>query len=89
MAKTVIWKPKASRQYRRLLLYLRDEFSEATAEKFAGKVTAKSRQMADYPESGHPTRYKTVRRVRIGKYNSFYYRVSGSKLIILFIWDGR
>ena len=39
--------------------------------------------------SGRPTRFKTVRRVRIGKHNSFYYRVSGSKLIVLFIWDGR
>ena len=89
MAKTIIWKPKASQQYRSLLLYLRDEFSLETAKKFAVKVTVKSEQIATYPDSGHPTRFKTVRRVKIGKHNSFYYRVSGSKLIILFIWDGR
>ena len=89
MAKAVIWKPKASLQYRSLLLYLRDEFSHETAEKFAKKVSIKSDLIASYPDSGHPTRFKTVRRVKIGKHNSFYYRAAGSKLIILFIWDGR
>ena len=42
MAKTIIWKPKASQQYRSLLLYLRDDFSLETAKKrvAAGKTTS-------------------------------------------------
>jgi plasmid stabilization system protein ParE len=89
MAKTITWKPKASQQYRELVGYLKDEFSEATAQKFIEKVTAKMTLLEHYPESGQTTRFKTVHRVKIGKYNSFYYRIAGSKIIILFIWDGR
>lgn len=76
-------------QYRELIGYLKDEFSEDTAQKFIKKVSAKLSQVAHYPESGHATLFKTIRRIKIGKYNSFYYRISGAKIIILFIWDSR
>ncbi len=89
MAKRINWKPKAARQYRELIDYLKEEFSEATAEKFVEKVTAKLSQIERYPEIGHVTRYKTVRRVKVGKYNSFYYRIAGSPIIILFVWNAK
>ena len=89
MAKTVTWKPKATLQYRELITYLNVKFSETTAQKFIEKVTSKMTQLEQYPESGHPTRFAAIRRVKIGKYNSFYYRISGAKIIILFIWDAR
>ena len=89
MVKTISWKPKASQQYHEIIRYLKAEFSEAVAEKFVRRVTEKTELLARYPESGQPTRYKTIRRKKIGRYNYFYYRISGAKIIILFIWDGR
>jgi plasmid stabilization system protein ParE len=89
MDKTITWKPKAIQQYHDLVQFLKDEFSEATAEKFVEKVTAKMAQLERYPESGLATRLKTVRRAKVGKLNSFYYRISGTKVIILFVWNAR
>ncbi len=89
MAKTISWKPKAAQQYREIIRYLKEEFSEAVAARFVRNVTEKTGLLAHYPESGHTMRFKTVRRKKIGRYHSFYYRVAGAKVIILFIWDGR
>ncbi len=89
MAKTISWKPKATQQYREVIQYLKVEFSESTAEKFVHKVTEKTELLTQYPESGQATRYKTIRRKKIGRYNYLYYRISGTIIIILFIWDGR
>ena len=89
MGKRVIWKKRPLRQVRAIENYLRIEFGGKSVDDFLAKMERKMEQLCKYPDSGHLTRFKTVRRVRIGKHNSFYYRVSGSKLIILFIWDGR
>ena len=78
-AKTVTWKPKAVEQYRILLEYLTETFSASTALKFSENVNAKISQIERYPDSGLATRFQTIRRVKIGKYNSIYYRLSGAK----------
>ena len=89
MDKIVTWKPNAVQQYLGLVQYLRDEFSEATAQKFVEKVTAKMALLERYPESGQSTRFKTIRRVKIGKHNTFYYRTTTTKVIVLFVWNSR
>jgi plasmid stabilization system protein ParE len=59
------------------------------ADKFLDKIALKIDRISDYPETGHPTRFKAVRRVRIDKYHSLYYRIQKKKIIILYLWDGR
>lgn len=69
--------------------YLTEEFSASVADKFLGKVADKVDRIAEYPEMGQRTRYKTIRRMRVDKYNSLYYRHHGQKIFILYMWDGR
>jgi len=89
MGKIIIWKDQPLARLREISNYLEDEFSLAVAKKFLEKVASKADRLADYPDSGQATRYKTVRRFRIDKYHSLFYRAHGRKIFILFLWDGR
>lgn len=89
MGKRVIWKTKPKLQVRAIEAYLRAEFGDKAVDNFLDKMYAKLEQISNYPETGHLTRFKTIRRIKVGKYNHLYYRIQGSKIIILFVWDGR
>lgn len=85
MDKAIIWKDQPLTRLRDISSYLVDEFSLTVAEKFLEKVASKVDRLVEYPDSGQVTRYKTVRRYRIDKYHSLFYRVHGRKLFILFL----
>jgi plasmid stabilization system protein ParE len=72
-----------------LLTYVTENFSRSAAARLLEKIDAKSLQVAKYPEIGQKTRYKTVRRLRVNKRLSFFYRVHGRKIFILFLWDNK
>jgi plasmid stabilization system protein ParE len=85
----IVWKNRPIQQARQISNYLTDEYSAEVADKFLDKIALKIDRISDYPETGHPTRFKAVRRVRIDKYHSLYYRIQKKKIIILYLWDGR
>jgi plasmid stabilization system protein ParE len=87
MAKRVSWKNKASLQLLDALIYLKNEFSDTIAENFLEKIEAKTKQLSQYPEIGHATPYKTIRRIKIGKRHSLYYRLDGNRVIVIYLWD--
>jgi len=89
MGRAIIWKNQPLQRIRQIADYLTEEFSASVADKFLDKVSAKVDRISEYPEMGHRTRYKTVRRMRVDRYNSLYYRQHGQKIFILYMWDGR
>ncbi len=90
MAKTVIWKNKASLQLREVLTFLRNQYSQRTAEAFLEKVFERLDRIQKFPETGQPLqRFKNVRRLRVGKNHYLVYRIFGQNIAIIFVWDNR
>ncbi|MBP6825480.1 MAG: type II toxin-antitoxin system RelE/ParE family toxin [Saprospiraceae bacterium] len=87
--KVIVWKEKPAAQLRELLEFLEKEFSVSAAEKLLKQLEEKFARIKRYPESGHSTPYKTVRRVRAGQHLNIFYRMHGSKIFIVFLFDGR
>jgi plasmid stabilization system protein ParE len=87
--KIILWKDQPKRQLQELLTYLKEHDSHTAASNFLKKLKVKSNRLKKYPGSGQRTRFKTIRRVRLDKYRSLFYRVHGRKIFILFLWDGR
>ena len=87
--KIIRWNDRPQRQLKAILAYLVDNYSLTTAEKFLSKVESKLEQIQRYPESGQPTKYKSVRRLRFDKHHSIFYRMHGRKIFVVFIWDSR
>ena len=71
--KVILWNNRPQQQLRAILTYLLENNSYNTAEKFLAKVDSKLEQVKKYPESGHPTKYKSVRRMRFDKHHSIFY----------------
>ena len=89
MAKAIIWKPKANQQILDIETYLIDNFSHRIASKFINVLYKKLDRLQHYPESGQPTRFKTIRRIRVNKFISLFYKIQGNFVVVHLVWDSR
>lgn len=90
MGKRITWKPKPQRQVREIERYLREELGTTQAfDNFLDALYKRLAMIADYPESGRPTGYKTVRYWKVDKHRSVFYRIKPDRITVLLIWDSR
>ncbi len=89
MAKTVVWKQKANQQILEIEAYLLENFSGREVDKFLDKLYQKLEMLEKFPESGQRTRFKTIRRLRINRLTSPFYRIQGSRIVVHFVWNNR
>lgn len=89
MAKAIVWKPIANQQILEIEAYLISNFSDRVANKFIDALYHKLDRLQHFPESGQPTRFKTIRRSRINKFTSLFYKNQGNFIVVHFIWDSR
>lgn len=89
MAKTVIWKRKANQQILEIEDYLLENFSSKSVQRFLDKLYKKLETLQSYPEIGQRTRLKTIRRLRIDRKISLFYRIQGSFIVIHLVWHNR
>ena len=90
MAKRIEWSDKAIRSLNETIKYLKNEVSQASAERFVQLMHQRTVQIEKHPTAGRkaPNR-KTVRFVLVGKNHRLYYRVHGSILYITALFDTR
>lgn len=89
MAKSVIWKRKAALQVLEIQNYLSDHFSHRDVNRFIDKLYQQLDTLRQYPEIGQRTRFKTIRRLRINRIVSLFYRISGANILIVFVWNNK
>jgi plasmid stabilization system protein ParE len=89
MAKTIVWKRKANQQILDIEAYLLENFSAQAVNKFLGKLYQKLEMLERFPESGQRTRLATIRRLRINRLISLFYRIQGNFIVIHFVWNNR
>ncbi len=90
MGKRIIWKPKPQRQIREIERYFKEELGTVQAfDNFLDALYERLTTIADYPESGRPTGYKTVRYWKIDDHRSVFYRIKPDCIVIILIWDAR
>ncbi|MCB0572317.1 MAG: type II toxin-antitoxin system RelE/ParE family toxin [Phaeodactylibacter sp.] len=75
MEKAIIWKRRASQQILEIEGYLLENFSPNEVYRFLDKLYRKLEMLQKYPEIGQRTRFKSIRRLRIGRRVSLFYRV--------------
>ncbi|MBK9015864.1 MAG: type II toxin-antitoxin system RelE/ParE family toxin [Saprospiraceae bacterium] len=80
---------KANQQILEIEAYLLENFSRREVDKFLDKLYQKLEMLEKFPESGQRTRFKTIRRLRINRLTSLFYRIQGSYIVIHFVWNNR
>ena len=92
MAVTVIWSRQATEDFKYVLAYLRENWSDELAETFADSTYKKITLLETMPEMGIASgNYDNVRRILLSRYNSLYYQYQpGSAILFLLnIFDNR
>ncbi len=89
MAKTIVWKRQANLQILEIEAYLLSNFSQRAVEKFLQALYQKLDRLARFPEMGQRTRFKTIRRLRINRFISLFYKIQGNYIVIHFVWNNR
>lgn len=90
MGKRIVWKLKSQRQIREIERYFKEELGTVQAfDNFLDALYECLARIADYPESGRPTGYKTVRYWKVDDHRSVFYRIKPDRIIIILIWNSR
>lgn len=89
MAYQIIYKKRFVQKLFKLLNYLRDEWNEATAEKFLTRLQFRLNTLSEQPFIGTLSAVKEVRSILITRHNRIYYRIKGEVIEILNLYDTR
>jgi len=90
MAKKIKWNDRALDTFHDIAVYLEEEYSTKTSEKFVQKVFDKIAALQKYPTIGRKApKRKSIRFILVEKHYRLYYRVSGTTLVISSLFDTR
>lgn len=90
MAKKLKWNNRALDTFHDIAVYLEEEYSTKTSERFVQKVFDKIQVLQKYPTIGRKApKRKSVRFILVEKHYRLYYRISGNTLIISSLFDTR
>jgi len=87
MVTNIVWITTSQSQLRPIIGYLASEYSINTANKFMEEIDKRLQKIWKYPEIGRLSPLPNVRFFQIKKRYNFCYRVQGSTLYVLYIWD--
>ena len=89
MVERIAWLNLARDQYREVVTYLFDHYSEGAIDRFDARFTRKLNLIRKQPECGHPSSIEGVRSVTIGGRHRLYYRYHNDTICLIFLWDNR
>ena len=90
MAYKTIVKKRFTNKVIKLLYYLEAEWGRTVADRFANKLEKRLDNLLKQPFTGAESGYfKNVRSILITKHNRLYYRIKGTTIEIINLYDTR
>jgi plasmid stabilization system protein ParE len=90
MAYEVVWTFHAEEDYRQIILYLKNEWTESVALNFIELTEERIDRIAVFPLLGIASeKDNSIRSIVLTKHNKLYYQFLHSKIFILSIFDTR
>ena len=90
MALKIQWTKRAEKSFDKIVEYLEEEWSEASAKKFVRKTDKLLGQIAENPEMCPAVEGKEdVRKGLVTKQTSVFYRIMDNIIRLITFWDNR
>ncbi len=86
MAYQIIWTAHAENDFRSIITYLKENWSDLAAEKFANKTIRKLEKIASMPYLPRPTSKPNVHMVALDKKNVLFFMPENDGIILLSIY---
>lgn len=90
MAYEIVWSKNATQDLKKIIEYLRDEWSVDIAEKFIDKLDSILELLENAPYIGIKSEKRAgVRQILITRHNKLFYRLRGNTILLLDFFDTR
>ena len=87
MAYTIVWSTEAEKDYRNIILYLNENWSVRSAEKFISYTFSKLEQLAEMPSRARATSKEKIYVYKLDKKNALFFSIEeDNHLLILSIY---
>lgn len=85
----IVLKKRFENKLVKLLKYLENEWGKEIADKFVQELKDRFSILRKQPFAGYPSSVPGIRSVVAGKHNRIYYKIRGTKIIVINLYDTR
>jgi plasmid stabilization system protein ParE len=86
MAFKIIWSAEAEKDFKNIVLYLKENWSIHSSEKFTSHIYEKLEKLALMPSLARPTSQQTVFIYKLDQKNALFFSFAGGNIILLSIY---
>lgn len=89
MVEEVIWSAEAEDQFKKIVSYLSENWSDQEIENLIKETVRAIEYITSYPRMFRETKRRNVHEVLLTPHNLLQYHISGNRIQIVTIWDTR
>jgi plasmid stabilization system protein ParE len=86
MALKIIWSAEAEKDFKSIVLFLKDNWSVQSSQKFASIVYTKIERLAEMPSIARPTSQNKIFIYKLDRKNVLFFSLNEDHLILLSIY---
>ena len=86
MAHQIIWTAEADKDFYSIIHYLKENWSDYSAEKFAERIMKKLERIAKMPYEPRFTSQSNIQLIRLDRKNVLFFTVENNHMILLSIY---
>jgi plasmid stabilization system protein ParE len=89
MAKKVVWTPEALSSFKKILEYLKENWSKKEIDNFIKATNNTIEYISKNPKMFRSTNYKDIHEALVTPHNLLIYKIYPTKIDIITFWDTR
>lgn len=89
MALPIEWSKEAKSTFQNILAYLEEKWTDKEIKNFINRADAVLKIIKERPLVYQASKSKSIRRAVVTKHNKLFYRVTKSKIHLIYFWDTR
>ncbi|MDQ6757463.1 MAG: type II toxin-antitoxin system RelE/ParE family toxin [Bacteroidota bacterium] len=86
MAYPIVWTSEAENDFKNIILYLKENWSQQSSEKFIERAYKRLEKLADMPSVARATSQHLISIYKLDKKNALFFTVEDNYLILLSIY---
>jgi len=85
MAYQIIWTAEADKDLYTIIHYLKENWSDYSAQKFAERIMKKIERIATMPYNPRPTSQPNIQLIKLDKKNVLFFTIENNNMVLLSI----
>ena len=87
MAYQIVWSAEAENDFKKIILYLRENWSKQSSEKFVQRTYSRLNKLADIPSSARSTSQQLISIYKLDRKNALFFTIEDNYIVLLSIYS--